>query len=94
MTGNSGSTLVPFDYGAPAELFAIHGRRLGHQSPGYWRFDRCAEAIRFAIEKLSPKLLAGAYLEVSETRFDSKGIRTLYDRAEYPLPRRVPAQLG
>ena len=86
--------MVLFDYNAAAELFPVRGRRSKSQSCGYWRFDRAAEAIRFAIEQLSPKLLAGAYLEVNEIRFDSRGIRGLYNQDEYPLPRRTAAQLG
>jgi hypothetical protein len=92
--GNFISVREAFDYGAPAELFPVQNRMSRRQSCGYWRFDRAAEAICFAVEKLSPKLLAGAYLEVNEVRFDSKGIRGLYDRVEYPLVRRAPTQLG
>jgi hypothetical protein len=75
-----------FDYNAPAELFPTPSRR-GNRPMGYRRFDRAADAIRFAIEELSPELLIGAHLEVDEERFDSEGIRRLYDDAEYPLPR-------
>jgi hypothetical protein len=82
-----------FDYGADAELFPARGRATSRQCPGYKRFDRAAEAIRYAIEDLPPALLAGAYLEVDEARFDSKGIRRLYDAAEYPLARRAVAQM-
>jgi hypothetical protein len=53
----------------------------------YRRFARAADAIRFAIEELSPQLLNGAHLEVEEVRFDSEGIRRLYECADYPLPR-------
>ena len=55
----------------------------------YQRFARAADAIRFAIEDLPPELLAGAYLEVEEERFDADGIRRLYDHAAYPLARRA-----
>ena len=55
----------------------------------YRRFALAAEAIRFAIEELGQEHLAGVYLEVDEERFDSTGIRRLYDNAEYPLVRRA-----
>jgi hypothetical protein len=51
------------------------------------RFDRAADAIRFAMEQLSSKLLVGAFLQVDEARIDGQGIRHLYDSAEYPLVR-------
>lgn len=79
----------PFDYDKPAELFPTRTRVSRRQSYGYMRFDRAAEAIRFAIEHLPPKLLVGACLEVDEVRIDSHGIRSLYDSIEYPLVRRV-----
>jgi hypothetical protein len=78
-----------FDYGAPAELFPTRSRK-GNRPMGYRRFDSAAEAVRFAIEELSPQLLVGANLEVGEERFNSQGIRELYDRAQYPLTRRPP----
>jgi len=77
-----------FDYGAPAELFPTRSRK-GNRPMGYRRFAEAAEAIRFAIEELAPELLVGAHLEVEEERFDSDGIRRLYDHAEYPLVRRA-----
>jgi hypothetical protein len=73
-----------FNYEAVAELFTARNRR----SAGYRRFDRAADAIRFAIEDLSPQSLLGAYLEVDERRFDGREMRRLYDRAEFPLARR------
>jgi hypothetical protein len=78
-----------FDYSAAAELFLLRSRKFSGQSNGYRRFERAADAIRFAIEELPPALLAGAYLEVEELRFDGNGIRRLYDSAEYPLARRA-----
>jgi hypothetical protein len=65
----------PFDYDKPAELFPGRTRVSRRQSYGYMRFDRAADAIRFAMERLPPKLLVGACLEVDEVRIDSHGIR-------------------
>jgi len=76
-----------FDYNAEAELFPNVGKRGRRTSFGYQRFDRAADAIRFAIEVLPLPSLAGAWLEVDERRFDANGIRALYDHAEYPHAR-------
>jgi hypothetical protein len=78
---------VPFNYDAGAELFmAGKGRAVG-----YLRFDRAADAIRFAIEELPPRSLLLANLEVEEARFGGREIRRLYDCVEFPLTRRVHA---
>jgi len=82
-----------FDYSMSAELFSSKGRHRGRQPLGYKRFACAAEAIRFAIEELSPQLLVGTYLEVDELRYESAKIRRLYERSDYPLTRRAAGRL-
>jgi hypothetical protein len=81
--------LTTFDYGTAAELFPTRSRKVLRHPVGYKRFARAADAIRFAIEDLSPAHLLGACLEVDEERFDGEGIRQLYDSVRYPLARRA-----
>jgi hypothetical protein len=78
-----------FDYEAVAELFPARSRKFNRQLARYRRFDRAADALRFAIEELPPQLFLGAYLEVEEERYDSNEMRRLYDSAEFPLARRA-----
>ena len=80
--------MAEFNYNAAAELFPTRKRIPRRQPLGYKRFAQAADAIRFAMEDLSPDLLGGAFLEVDEQRYDSEGIRRLYDSAKYPLVRR------
>jgi hypothetical protein len=79
----------PFNYEAVAELFPPRSRKFNRHFARYRRFDRAADALRFAIEELPQQLFLGAYLEVEEERFDSKEMRRLYDSAEFPLARRA-----
>ena len=82
--------MVGFDYRTQAELFPLIRRKFTKGgSVGYKRFTSAAEAIRFAVEEVSPDLLRGAYLEVAEERFDANGIRHLYESNTYPLVRRA-----
>ena len=88
---DSAGAVAAFDYEAVAELFPPKSRKANRQSAGYRRFDRAADALRFAIEELPRKSLLGAYLEVDELRFGHREMRRLYDSAGFPLARRVAA---
>ena len=74
-----------FNYMAPAELFAAHGR----SGLKYRRFLHAAEAIRYAVEKLPPDVRPSARLEVQDRCYDANQIRTLYDNAP---TRKISAQ--
>lgn len=76
--------MAKFDYGAPAELFPSRNRKI-RQMLKYRRFDKAADAIRFAMEELPNALLLGAFIEVEEARLGHKDIRDLYESADYPL---------
>jgi hypothetical protein len=77
-----------FNFEAPAELFPSRNRKIANKVK-YRRFDRAADAIRFAVEELPEPLLLGAFIEINEERLGHKDIRALYDSAEYPLKKRV-----
>jgi hypothetical protein len=84
--------MAKFDYGAPAELFPSRNRKI-KQLLKYRRFDRAADAIRFAMEELPEPLLLGAFIEIKEMRLGHADIRSLYESPEYPLKRRTrPSQ--
>ena len=76
------------DFNASAELFPARGRGASRQIVTYRRFTTAAEAVRFAIEDLEPRMLAGAILEVDEHRYDQFAIRALYDSAAFPIARK------
>jgi hypothetical protein len=78
------SGMSTFDYTAPAELFAAQSR----SGLRYQRFTQAADAIRYAIEKLPPKVFAASSIQVDDERYNSEQIRALYDSEHYPLKRR------
>ena len=73
-----------FDYSAPAELFPSRNRKVASKIK-YRRFDKAADAIRFAVEELPEPLLLGAYIQIDEQRLGHKDIRALYESERYPL---------
>lgn len=77
-----------FNYNAPAELFPSRNRKIAKKVK-YRRFDRAAEAIRYAVEELPEPLLLGAFIEMDNERLGHKDIRALYDSADYPLAKRA-----
>lgn len=76
--------MASIDFSASAELFPARSWKAKAHGIRYKRFDDAAEAIRYAIEDLPPECLLGTYLEVEEARFDSRGIRRLYEREDFP----------
>jgi hypothetical protein len=79
--------LADIDLAQEGELFLTRTLRPRRLSLGYRRFARAGDAIRYAIEHLSPSELIGTFLEVDGTRFDASGIRRLYLKAGYRLER-------
>lgn len=77
-----------FDYAAPAELFPSRNRKVVNKVK-YRRFDKAAEAVRFAVEELPEAQLLGAYIQIDEQRFGHQEIRALYTSERYPLKKRV-----
>lgn len=82
--------MVAFDYFAEAELYLGSSPRKRRLPMRYRRFSRAVDAIRYAMEELTPGVLAGCCLEIDEHRFDARDICRLYDQKEYPLPRKAP----
>jgi hypothetical protein len=80
--------MTAFNYNTEAELFPTRARKSKPRAFGYKRFEKAADAIRFAMEELPPALLVGAFLEVNEERFSDRDIRQLYESVDYPLTRR------
>jgi hypothetical protein len=76
-----------FDFNAEAELYPSRAKNSRRRPVGYKRFERAADAIRFAMEELPTEALAGAYLEIGEERYNSHQMQQLYERPDYPLER-------
>ena len=80
--------MVNFDYDALAEVYMTNSWSTKARPVTYRRFDRSAEAIRFAIEELTERMQRGIAMEVGDERFEFDQILELYDNNKYPLARR------
>ncbi len=76
------------DYAMEASLFYAKSGQSKRRALTFRRFAKAADAIRFAVEDLAPKLLQGCSLEVNEIHYFGKEILPLYDDHAFPLPRR------
>jgi hypothetical protein len=79
-----------FQFDASAEVFTIARHTRRKEPMIYRRFPSAGEAIRYAIEDLPANELEGTTIETQDTRLGVADIRGLYDREDYPLPRRRP----
>lgn len=80
-----------FNFDAPAEIFAVRGRRPRGQPMIYRKFPTGAEAVRHAVEVLDSDTRRGAIVEIDDARFGVADIEALYHSSDYPLERRKPS---
>lgn len=73
------------DYLHEASLFYAKSTNSKRKALVFRRFARAAEAIRFAVEELTPKLLESCTLEVNEALYRGREIRPLYDDPFFPV---------
>ncbi len=76
------------DYRMEASLYFSKNASAKQKSLVFRRFDQASEAIRYAVEDLSPKIFNGCSLEVNGEHYFGREIRPLYDSGDYPLLRR------
>ena len=81
--------MANFDYDAPAEVYITSASGSKPKPVTYRRFDRSADAIRFAIEELTERMQRGIAMEVGDERFEFDQILGLYSSEQYPLTRSV-----
>jgi Arc/MetJ-type ribon-helix-helix transcriptional regulator len=87
--------MTEFNYNAPAELFPSRNRKIVSKVK-YRRFDKAADAIRFAVEELPESLLLGATIQLDDQRLGHQEIRALYDSEQFPhkKPVKKPAKVS
>jgi hypothetical protein len=79
--------MINIDFNAPGELYC---RKTGARSRGlqFRRFPKVAQAVRFAMEELSPLALHSCLLDVEGSRFGAKELTAFYYNHNYPFARR------
>lgn len=80
------------DYFSEASLYYSKSANSKRRALVFQRFERASEAIRFAVEELTPKVLDSCTLEVNETHYFGRAIRPLYDDCAFPLERKLSAK--
>jgi len=80
--------MMAFDYAARADLFVARGTFSRRKPLEYKSFPYARDAIRFAMEELSPERLGAICIETDDLRLDGDGIRKLYESDAYPFERR------
>jgi len=75
------------DYRREASLFFEKVADKRRKALVFRRFPQAAEAIRYAIEELSPHALGACSLEVNDMHYFGRDIRPLYESADFPLTR-------
>lgn len=81
-------------YGMEASLCYVMSTKSKERMVVQRHFPRAADAIRFAIESLGPKIVDGCSLEAADGHYFGREIRHLYDDRAYPLRRQASSTLG
>ena len=71
-----------------SKLFVARGTFSRRKPLEYRFFPYARDAIRFAMEELSPERLGAICIETDDLRLDGDGIRKLYESDAYPFERR------
>jgi hypothetical protein len=80
--------MVANDYFLEASLYYSKTTNSKQKALVFRRFTRAADAILFAVEELTPKVLDSCSLEVNEEHYFGREIRPLYDDHVFPLRRK------
>jgi hypothetical protein len=88
MAQTSEAIMDATDYSLEASLYYSKSPNSRQKALTFRRFEKASEAIRFAVEELTPKILASCTLEVNESHYFGREIRPLYDDGAFPLRKR------